>query len=150
MLCHHSFAECFVLWFAIQNAKIKIHRTIIMDVVLYGCETWLLTLRAERRLRLFDNRVLWRIFGCKRVKVAGEWRKLRNELMICKATKYCSGDQIKKNEISLACSTGGASRGEVHTGFWRGNLKDRGHLKELCIDGRVTLNWMFYKSVGSS
>jgi len=54
------------------------------------------------------------------------------------------------NEISLACSTDGASRGEVHTGFWWGNLKGRGQLEELCIDGRVMLNWVFNKSVGSS
>jgi len=46
---------------------------------LYGCETWSLTLREERRLRLFENRVLRRIFGPKRDGVAGEWRELRNE-----------------------------------------------------------------------
>ena len=51
-----------------------------MPVVLYGCGTWSLTLRAERRLRVFDIRVLWRIFGCKRDKVTVEWRKLHNEL----------------------------------------------------------------------
>ena len=50
-----------------------------MPVVLYGCETWSLTLREERRLRLFENRVLRTIFGPKRVKVTREWRKLHNE-----------------------------------------------------------------------
>jgi hypothetical protein len=48
-------------------------------VVLYGCETWSLTLREERRLRVFENRVLRRLFGPKRDKVTGEWRKLHNE-----------------------------------------------------------------------
>jgi hypothetical protein len=48
-------------------------------VVLYGCETWSLTLREEHRLRLFENRVLRRIFGPKRNEVAGEWRKLHSE-----------------------------------------------------------------------
>ena len=48
-------------------------------VVLYGCETWLLTLREERRLRVFENRVLRRVFGPKRDEVTGEWRKLHNE-----------------------------------------------------------------------
>jgi hypothetical protein len=48
-------------------------------MVLYGCETWLLTLREERRLRVFENRVLRRVFGRKRDKVTGEWRKLHNE-----------------------------------------------------------------------
>ena len=50
-----------------------------MHVVLYGCETWSLTLREERRLRAFENRVLRRIFGPKKDKVTGEWRKLHNE-----------------------------------------------------------------------
>ena len=51
----------------------------ILPVVLYGCETWSLTLREERRLRVFENRVLRRIFGPKRDEVTGEWRKLHNE-----------------------------------------------------------------------
>jgi len=50
-----------------------------LAVVLYGCETWSLTLREERRLRVFENRVLRRIFGPKRDEVTGEWRKLHNE-----------------------------------------------------------------------
>src|SRR5215510_1961128 len=50
-----------------------------MPVVLYGCETWSLTLREERRVRVFENRVLRRIFGPKRDKVKGKWRKLHNE-----------------------------------------------------------------------
>jgi hypothetical protein len=51
--------------------KIKIYKTIILHVVLYGCETWSLTLREEHRLRVFENRVLSRIFGPKRDEVAG-------------------------------------------------------------------------------
>ena len=50
-----------------------------MPVVLYGCETWSLTLREERRLRVFENRVLRRVFGPKTDEVTGEWRKLYNE-----------------------------------------------------------------------
>ena len=49
-----------------------------MPVVLYRCETWSLTLREEHRLRAFENRVLRRIFGPKRVEIKGEWRKLHN------------------------------------------------------------------------
>jgi hypothetical protein len=48
-------------------------------VVLYGCETWSLTLREEHRQRVFENRVLWRIFGSKRDEVSGGWRKLHDE-----------------------------------------------------------------------
>ena len=62
-----------------KNLKIKIYRTVILPVVLYGCETWSLTLREEHRLRVFENRVLRRIFGPKRDGVTGEWRKLHNE-----------------------------------------------------------------------
>ena len=62
-----------------RNVKIKIHRTVILPVVLYGCETWSLTLRKERRLRVSENTVLRRIFGARRDKVTGEWRKLHNE-----------------------------------------------------------------------
>jgi uncharacterized membrane protein len=53
--------------------------TIILPVVLYGCETWSLTLRKEYRLRVFENMVVRRIFGPKRDEVMGEWRKLHNE-----------------------------------------------------------------------
>jgi hypothetical protein len=56
-----------------------IYRTTILPVVLYGCEIWLVTLRSKRRLRLFENRVLRRIYGPKRDEVTGEWRKLHNE-----------------------------------------------------------------------
>jgi len=57
-----------------KNIKIKIYRTIILPVALYGCETWSLTLTEERRLRVFENRVLRRVFGPKRDEVTGEWR----------------------------------------------------------------------------
>jgi hypothetical protein len=59
--------------------KIKIYKTIILLVVLYGCESLPLTLREEHRLRVFENRVLRRIFGPRRDEVTGGWRKLHNE-----------------------------------------------------------------------
>ena len=62
-----------------KNLKIKIYRTIILPVVLYRCETWSLTLREERRLRVFENRVLRRVFGPKRDEVTWERRKLHND-----------------------------------------------------------------------
>jgi len=71
--------ECFVFQSAIQNIRIEIYRTLILPVVLYGCETWSLTLREERRLRVLENRVLRRIFGPKRDELTGEWRKVHNE-----------------------------------------------------------------------
>jgi hypothetical protein len=68
-----------VLLLLSKNLKIKIYRTIILPVVLYGYETWSLTLREERRLRVFENRVLRKVFGPKRDEVTGEWRKLHNK-----------------------------------------------------------------------
>ena len=62
-----------------KHLKIKIYRNIILRAVVYGCETWSLTLREERRLRLLENRVLRRIFGPKRDEVTEEWRKLHGD-----------------------------------------------------------------------
>jgi len=70
-----------------KNLKIKIYRTIILPVVLFGCETWSLTLREKCRLRVFENRMLRRIFGPKRDEVTGEWTKLHNEEL---SDLYCS------------------------------------------------------------
>jgi len=75
-----------------KNLKIKIYRSISLPVVLYGCETWTLTLREECRLRVLENRVLRRIFGRKRDEVTGEWRKLHNEEL---NDLYCSPHIIR-------------------------------------------------------
>jgi len=74
--CCHSVQNLLSSSLLSKNLKSKVYRTIILPVVLYGCETWLLTLREERRLRVFENRVLRRVFGPKRDGVTGEWRKL--------------------------------------------------------------------------
>jgi hypothetical protein len=70
-----------------RNIKIKIYRIIILPFIFYGCETWSLTLRKERRLRVFENRMLRRIFGPKRDEVTREWRKLHTEEL---SDLYCS------------------------------------------------------------
>jgi len=69
-----------------------IYKTILLPVVLYGCETWSLKLREESRLRVFENRVLRRIFGPKRDEVTGEWRKLYNEDL---NDLYCSHNIVR-------------------------------------------------------
>jgi len=77
--CYHSVQNLLSSRLLSKNLKIKLYRTIILPVVLYGCEAWWLTLREERKLRVFGNMVLRRIFGPRRDEVTGEWRRLRNE-----------------------------------------------------------------------
>jgi hypothetical protein len=77
--CYHSVQDLLSSSLLSKNTKIKIYRIIILPVVLYGCETWSLKMMEERRLRVFENRVLRRIFGPKRHGVTGEWRRLHNE-----------------------------------------------------------------------
>jgi hypothetical protein len=76
--CYHSVQILLFSRLLSRKLKVKIHKTIILPVVLYGCETWSLTLREKHRLRVFENRVLRRIFGPTRDEVTGEWRKLHN------------------------------------------------------------------------
>jgi len=77
--CYYSVSNILSSSLLSKNIKIKIYGTIILPVVLYGCEIWSLTLREKCSLRFFENRVLRKIFGPNRDKVTGEWRKLHNE-----------------------------------------------------------------------
>jgi hypothetical protein len=76
--CYHSVHSLLPSRLLSTNIKVKIHKAIILPVVLYGCETWSLTLREEHRLRVFENRVQKRKFGPKRDEETGEWRKLHS------------------------------------------------------------------------
>ena len=78
--CYHSVQNLLSSSLLSKNLKIKMYRTIILPVVLYGCETWSLTLREERKLRVFENMVLRRIFGPRRDEVTGDWRRLHNDI----------------------------------------------------------------------
>ena len=86
-----------------------------MPVALYGCETWSLILREERRLRVFENRVLRRIFGPKRDEVTGEWRKLHNEELndLYSSPTMVAGDKNKKNEMGGACAAYGGEEKRI-------------------------------------
>ena len=77
-VCYHSLQNLLSSSLLLENIKIKKFITIILHVILYGCETWSLTLREERRLRVFENGMLRRIFGPKRDEVTREWRRLHN------------------------------------------------------------------------
>jgi hypothetical protein len=96
-----------------QDIEVRIYKTIILPVVLYGCETWSLTLREERRLRVFEDRVLRRIFGPKRDEVTGGWRKLHNEEL---HNLYSSPRMIKSRRIGLAGHVARVGRRRMHIG----------------------------------
>ena len=90
--CYHSVQNLLSSSLLSKNFKIKIYRTIILPVVLYGCENWSLRLREKHRLRVFENRVLRRIFWHKRDGVTGEWRKLHNDEL---NDLYCSPNIVR-------------------------------------------------------
>jgi hypothetical protein len=77
--CCHSMQSLLSSRLLSRNVKVKIHKTVILPVILYGCETWSLTSREEHTLRVFENSILRRIFGPKWDEVRGKWRKLHNE-----------------------------------------------------------------------
>jgi hypothetical protein len=94
-----------------RNKKAKIYKTIILPVVLYGCETWSLKLREEYKLRVFENRVLWRIFGPMRDEVTGEWRSCTvKNFIIFIIPEYHWADEVKEDKVGGACGLHG--RGE--------------------------------------
>jgi hypothetical protein len=108
---------------------------------LYGCETWSLTLREEHRLRVFENRVLRRIFGPKRDEVTGGWRKLHKELH----GLYSLPSIIRVIKARRVRWVGYVERmGEVR-GAWLGSLKGGKHWEDLGVDGRITSKWMLGK-----
>jgi hypothetical protein len=90
-----------------KNLKIKIYRTTILPVLLYGCETWSLTLRKKCRLRVSENRVLRRTFGARRNEVSREWMLLHNEGL---NDLYCSPSIVGVIKSRRVRWTGHAAR----------------------------------------
>ncbi|KAJ4438974.1 hypothetical protein ANN_14928 [Periplaneta americana] len=98
-----------------KNLKVRIYKTVILPDVLYGCETWTLTLREEHRLRMFENKLLRKIFGAKRDEVTGEWRKLHNTEL---HALYSSPDIIRNIKSRRLRWTGYvAHMGESRNGY---------------------------------
>ena len=110
-----------------------------MLVALYGCETWSLTLREERKLKVLQNRVQRGINEPKRKGVTGDWRKLHNGKL---NDLYCSPHifrVIKWSRMTWAVHEAGMGRRDVHTEFWWGNPRERGNLDDSGINGRIIL-----------
>jgi hypothetical protein len=132
-----------VFQFATQNYKYQDIQKYNLAVVLYGCETWSLTLREEHRLRVLENMVLRGIFGDKRDEVTGEWRRLHNEEL---NDLYSLPNIIRViNSRRMRWAGHVAPMGEAHTGFWWGDLRERDHLEDPGVDGRIILKWIFKK-----
>jgi hypothetical protein len=118
--CYHSVQSLSSSCLLSRNVKVDKCKTIILPVVLYGCETWPLTLREEHRLRVFENRVLRRIVGSRREEVTGDWRKLHNEEIHNLYSFVDIISQVKANEVGVAEKSvqgfGGKARRKVTTG----------------------------------
>ena len=123
--CYHSVQNLLSSSLLSKNVKIKVQRTIILPVVLYGCETWSLTLREECRLRVFENRVLRRIFGPKMDEGTEEWRKLHNEELNDLFFLPSIVQVIKSRKMRWVGHIACMGRVEVYTGFWWRNLRER-------------------------
>ena len=119
--CHHLVQNILSSSLLSKNFKIKIYRTIILPVVLYGCETWSLT------LRVFENRVLTRIFEPKRDEVTGEWRKLHNEEL---NDLYALPNIVRVTKSRRMRWAGHVlyhvwGRGKAYSGFWWWKPKEK-------------------------
>jgi len=134
---YHSVQNLLSSSLLFKYLKIKIYRIIILPVVLYGWENWSLTLREERRLWVFENRVMRRIFGHRWDEVTGEWSKLHNGEL---NDLYSSSNivrVIKSRRMRWAGKVWG--KGEAYTVFGGGNLRERDHFGERSVDGRIIL-----------
>jgi hypothetical protein len=145
-----------------KNLKNEIYKTEILPVVLYECDTWSLTLREEHRLRVFENRVLWKIFGPK-MEEDGSWRKLHNDEL---HSLYSSSNivrVIKSRRIRWAGHVArmgegrgvyrvlvGRPKGKKPLGRpsrrWENNIKM--DLMEIGIDGATGFSWLRTGSSG--
>ena len=125
-----------------KNVKTKIYRTIILPVVLYGCEPWSLTAREERKLRVFENMVFRRIFGPSRDEVTGEWRRLHNEELNGLYSSPNIVRVIKSRRMRWAGHVARIARRGGRIRSWWGNRRERDRWGDLGVDGWIILGWI--------
>ena len=111
----------------------------ILSVVLYGCETWSLTLREERKPRVFENMVLRRIFGRRRDEVTGEWRRLHNEELNDLYSSPNSVREIKSRRMRGAGHVAHMGEKRVMYRILVGNRREKDHWGGLGVDGWILL-----------
>ena len=140
--CYHSVQNLLSPSLLSKNIKIKIYRTIILPVVLYGCENWSLTLREGLGLMILENVAVRRIFGPKKDEVTGEWGKLGNEEL---NDLYPSSYLIRvlKSRMLWARHVARMWERRGHTSFWWGNLRERDHLQDSGVDDWIIIRWIF-------
>ncbi|KAJ4439547.1 hypothetical protein ANN_07671 [Periplaneta americana] len=153
--CYYSVEKLLSSSLLSKNLKVRIYKTVILPVVLYGYEAWTLTLREEQRLRVFENKVLGKIFGAKRDEVTREWRKLHNAELHALFSSPDIIRNIKFRRLRWALHVArmgesrnaygvlvGRSEGKIPLGRprrrWEDNIKM--DLREVGYDGRDWIN----------
>ncbi|KAJ4434033.1 hypothetical protein ANN_16352 [Periplaneta americana] len=140
--CYYSVEKLLSCSLLSKNLKFRIYKTVILPVVLYGCETWTLTLREEQRLRVFENKVLRKIFGAKRDEVTGECRKLHNTEL---HALYSSPDIIRNIKSRRLRWAGQVARTGESRNAYRvlvGRPEGKRPLGSRDVDGRIILKWI--------
>jgi len=143
--CYHSVQNLLSFNLLSKNIKTKIYRTIILPVVVYGCDTWLLSNWGRNIGRGYLRIGAEEKFEPKREEVAVKWRKLHNEELTAVYFSSNVVQVIKSRRMRWVRHVARMGEGRVYAEFWWGNLRERDHLEDPDIDGRIILRLIFRK-----